>query len=99
MHLRWAAAVTVALAAVALAAPAPSRDRQSPLAKLKPNHISAELFDEFDELARINDVAYCVGTLNTGVDSPFQCLSYCKDFPDFELIQVGTGSEWRWAAC
>ncbi|PWW72019.1 alpha/beta-hydrolase [Tuber magnatum] len=50
--------------------------------------ISLNLFDEFEELSRIVDIAYCVGSLNTGVERPFQCLSYCKDFPTFELKQT-----------
>ncbi|RPA94010.1 alpha/beta-hydrolase [Choiromyces venosus 120613-1] len=50
--------------------------------------ISQKLFDEFEELSRIVDIAYCVGSLNTGVEQPFQCLSYCKDFPTFELKQT-----------
>jgi hypothetical protein len=52
------------------------------------NNITQNLFDDLEELARIVDIAYCVGTLNTGVDSPFQCLSYCRDFPSFELVQT-----------
>src|SRR5437879_13805418 len=54
--------------------------------------ISQSLFDEFEELSRIVDIAYCVGSLNTGVERPFECLSYCKDFPTFELKQVWRGS-------
>ncbi|TGZ78362.1 alpha/beta-hydrolase [Ascodesmis nigricans] len=50
--------------------------------------VSQRLFDELEELARIVDIAYCVGTMNSGITNPFQCLSFCKDFPDFELIQT-----------
>lgn len=53
--------------------------------------ISQELFDELEELSRIVDIAYCVGTLNSGIESPFQCLSFCKDFPKFELVRVSRG--------
>jgi len=50
--------------------------------------ISQNLFNEFEELSRIVDIAYCVGSLNTGVERPFQCLSYCNNFPTFELKQT-----------
>ncbi|KAH0611428.1 uncharacterized protein H6S33_010693 [Morchella sextelata] len=50
--------------------------------------ISDALFAELEELSRIVDIAYCVGSLNTGVSAPFQCLSYCKDFPTFTLQQT-----------
>lgn len=50
--------------------------------------ISQDLFDELEELSRIVDIAYCVGSLNTGVDKPFECLSFCRNFPSFELKQV-----------
>lgn len=50
--------------------------------------ISQDLYDEFEELSRIVDIAYCVGSLNTGVETPFECLSFCKNFPSFELKQV-----------
>ncbi|CUS13241.1 unnamed protein product [Tuber aestivum] len=50
--------------------------------------ISQGLFGEFEELSRIVDITYCVGSLNTGVERPFQCLSYCRDFPTFELRQT-----------
>lgn len=51
-------------------------------------NITQAQFDNFEELARIVDIAYCVGTMNTGIDTPFECLSYCKDFPSFELVQT-----------
>ncbi|EAW11140.1 lipase family protein [Aspergillus clavatus NRRL 1] len=47
-------------------------------------HPSRELFDSLEELSRIVDIAYCVGT--TGVWEPFECLSYCKEFQRFELV-------------
>lgn len=50
--------------------------------------ISQHLFDELEELSRIVDIAYCVGSLNTGVEKPFECLSFCRNFPSFELKQV-----------
>ncbi|KAL1965610.1 hypothetical protein VTN77DRAFT_5287 [Rasamsonia byssochlamydoides] len=50
------------------------------------NHrnVSSELFKDLEELARLVDISYCVGT--TGVYRPFQCLSHCSEFDGFELI-------------
>jgi hypothetical protein len=48
--------------------------------------VSADLFTELEELARIVDITYCVGLTGLGVSKPFSCLSRCKDFPKFELI-------------
>jgi hypothetical protein len=48
--------------------------------------VSQSLFDELDELAQIVDIAYCVGTPAPGIRKPFECLSRCKDFQDFELV-------------
>ncbi|CAI7615196.1 unnamed protein product [Penicillium glandicola] len=47
-------------------------------------HVSTELFNSLEELSRIVDISYCVGT--TGVQQPFQCLSRCDEFPHLELI-------------
>ena len=49
--------------------------------------ISQDVFDSLEELSRIVDVSYCVG--NSGIRKPFQCLSRCDEFQDFELIAVG----------
>ena len=46
--------------------------------------ISHETFESLEELARIVDISYCVGT--TGIQSPFKCLSRCSDFEGFELV-------------
>ncbi|KAJ5084342.1 hypothetical protein NUU61_008921 [Penicillium alfredii] len=46
--------------------------------------VSNELFDSLEELARLVDISYCVGT--TGIQKPFQCLSHCAEFPDLELV-------------
>jgi hypothetical protein len=47
--------------------------------------ISASLFSNLEELARLVDISYCVGT--SGIHPPFQCLSRCADFaPHFELV-------------
>ncbi|KAL1993027.1 hypothetical protein VTN49DRAFT_3784 [Thermomyces lanuginosus] len=48
--------------------------------------ISPALFAELEELARLVDIAYCVG--NTGVHKPFRCLNHCADFKQFELIRT-----------
>lgn len=73
-------------------APVPASALQVPLraaSATPPNEpISQALYDELEELSRIVDIAYCVGSLNTGVDKPFECLSFCKNFPSFELKQV-----------
>ncbi|RPB11172.1 alpha/beta-hydrolase [Morchella conica CCBAS932] len=58
--------------------------RESPLGE----RMSYRLCDCELLLSRIVDIAYCVGSLNTGVSKPFQCLSFCKDFPTFTLQQT-----------
>lgn len=50
--------------------------------------ISDDLFWELDELARIVDISYCVTYGGIGIQSPFQCLSWCREFADFELVTV-----------
>ncbi|CAI7638874.1 unnamed protein product [Penicillium pancosmium] len=54
------------------------------LAHTETNHISNELFDSLEELSRLVDISYCVGT--SGVQKPFKCLSHCEEFPNLELI-------------
>ena len=49
-------------------------------------NITSKLFAELEELARIVDISYCVGT--TGIHKPFLCASRCQDFPGFELVTV-----------
>jgi pimeloyl-ACP methyl ester carboxylesterase len=49
-----------------------------------PRNISQALFYSLEELARIVDIAYCVGS--TGIQKPFRCLSRCEDFQGFELV-------------
>lgn len=49
-------------------------------------NISRSLFESLEELARIVDIAYCVGS--SGIQKPFQCLSRCKEFEGFELVTV-----------
>ena len=52
-------------------------------------NISVDLFEDLEELSRIVDISYCVGT--TGIRKPFQCASRCQDFDGFELVTV---SDW-----
>jgi hypothetical protein len=53
--------------------------------------ISQKLFWELEELARIVDISYCVGTAGLGIQKPFRCASRCadRDFETFELVTVG----------
>jgi hypothetical protein len=46
--------------------------------------VSQKTFEELEELARIVDISYCVGT--GGIQKPFKCLSRCSDFEGFELV-------------
>lgn len=57
--------------------------------------ISQKLFWELEELARIVDIAYCVGTAGLGIQKPFQCASRCadRDFESFELVTVSVGRD------
>ncbi|KAL8658133.1 MAG: hypothetical protein Q9226_001252 [Calogaya cf. arnoldii] len=51
-------------------------------------NISIELFDDLEELSRIVDIAYCVGTAGLGIQKPFLCASRCQDFKSFELVKT-----------
>ncbi|EWC43896.1 hypothetical protein DRE_01248 [Drechslerella stenobrocha 248] len=53
-----------------------------------PRTISPELFAEFEELSRIVDITYCIGTPSPGISEPFICPSHCASFPSFQLIQA-----------
>lgn len=55
---------------------------------LKNQNISVELFNDLEELSRIVDIAYCVGTTSPGIHEPFLCASRCPDFDGFELVTV-----------
>lgn len=65
-------------------------DSQVPLLHSASNDsiISVELFAELEELARIVDISYCVGTAGLGIQKPFQCVSRCAEFENFELVTV-----------
>jgi len=79
---------TFLLAAGALAAATSPHEEQAPLlhhaTSVRP--VSAGLFAELEELARIVDITYCVGLTSFGITKPFNCLSRCSDFPDFQLV-------------
>lgn len=49
-------------------------------------NISIQLFAELEELSRIVDISYCVGT--TGISKPFECASRCNEFPKFSLVDT-----------
>ncbi|EPS35804.1 hypothetical protein H072_10775 [Dactylellina haptotyla CBS 200.50] len=49
--------------------------------------ISPALFAEFEELSRIVDITYCIGTPSPGISEPFICPSHCSAFPSFQLVQ------------
>ena len=51
-------------------------------------NISQDLYTEFEELARIADVSYCVGY--SGIQPPFKCLGRCAEFPTFQLVEVSS---------
>ncbi|KAF2854744.1 alpha/beta-hydrolase [Plenodomus tracheiphilus IPT5] len=50
--------------------------------------VGQELFWELEQLARIVDISYCVGTAGLGIQKPFACASRCadRDFESFELV-------------
>ncbi|KAI9781983.1 MAG: hypothetical protein M1839_005576 [Geoglossum umbratile] len=60
---------------------------QTPLsAPTSSQNISTELFAELEELARLVDISYCVGT--TGIQKPFACASRCAEFKGFGLVKT-----------
>jgi hypothetical protein len=79
------------LHSLAFVAGRPQAPAQAPLQTPPSNAttIPATLFAELEELSRIVDIAYCVGTAGLGISKPFQCVSRCSEFPNFELINVG----------
>ncbi|EFR01751.1 feruloyl esterase A [Nannizzia gypsea CBS 118893] len=48
--------------------------------------VSKALFEELEELAKVVDIAYCVG--NWGITKPFSCPGLCEQFPHFELVKT-----------
>lgn len=81
-------ALATPILSVATAIAPPGPDRQAPLLHHAPTNrtVSAELFTELEELARVIDISYCVGITGFGISKPFSCLSRCSEFPDFELV-------------
>lgn len=80
--------LALALGPLSIAATLPSGPfAQQPLSLPAATHnVSAELFVRLEELSRLVDIAYCVGT--TGIATPFICASRCQEFPDFQLVTV-----------
>ena len=74
----------VALATVGLATP----QLQMPLRQDDSGavSISTSLFGDFERLARLVDIAYCIGT--TGISKPFDCVSRCDEFPTLSLVKA-----------
>jgi hypothetical protein len=50
--------------------------------------VSAALYVDLEELARVVDITYCVGAVGLGIQKPFECPSRCSDFDNFELVTV-----------
>lgn len=48
--------------------------------------VDPAIFASLERLARIVDIAYCVGTAGSGIGKPFSCLSRCRDFPELRLV-------------
>ncbi|EOD51096.1 Lipase class 3 [Neofusicoccum parvum] len=76
------------LATAASAFPASQALLHAPAPATTSHNISATLFAELEELARIVDISYCVGVTGLGISKPFQCASRCNEFPDFELLSA-----------
>ncbi|KAI4128104.1 MAG: hypothetical protein LQ338_002889 [Usnochroma carphineum] len=51
-------------------------------------NVTVELFNDLEELSRVVDIAYCVGTAGLGIQKPFLCASRCQDFKHFELVKT-----------
>ncbi|RMD42172.1 hypothetical protein DV735_g2965, partial [Chaetothyriales sp. CBS 134920] len=58
--------------------------RLAPLDTAFNRTVSPTTFASLEELARLVDISYCVGS--TGIQKPFKCLSRCSDFEGFELV-------------
>ncbi|KPI45753.1 Mono- and diacylglycerol lipase [Cyphellophora attinorum] len=55
-----------------------------PIPPVNSLNISRPLFESLEELARIVDISYCVGS--TGISKPFKCMGRCSEFEGFELV-------------
>ncbi|KAE8446896.1 hypothetical protein EG329_011527 [Mollisiaceae sp. DMI_Dod_QoI] len=86
--------IIISLIATSAASAHPSKIQhtvsEAPNLNLQPaewnNNISIQLFAELEELSRIVDISYCVGS--TGISKPFECVSRCHEFPKFELVDT-----------
>jgi hypothetical protein len=81
--------ITYFLSFVALTVGLPAQTTLLSHADNNDTSVSARLFAELEELARIVDISYCVGLTGLGIQKPFQCVSRCAEFEDFELVTVG----------
>lgn len=79
---------TTILAVTAIIATSYSQETplQGPIVGDNSKNVSVKLFMELEELARLVDISYCVGS--SGVWKPFRCASRCDDFPGYELVEV-----------
>lgn len=67
------------------------QSQQEILGTLQSDHnVSDGLFRDLEELSRVVDIAYCVGTAGLGIQKPFLCASRCQDFKHFELVKVSS---------
>lgn len=53
---------------------------------LSTRSVSPAFFTDLERLARLVDIAYCVGT--SGIYQPFSCASRCKEFPNLRLAST-----------
>lgn len=94
MRLTWIANTGACLFTAAACASSPA---QIPLVEhhVTTNRtVSPALFADLEELARIVDIAYCVGGFGLGIEKPFECPSRCGDFKSFELVTVRYPGLW-----
>ena len=85
-HLSILTSLALVLCSTATAHPATSQQTLVLDVLNNQTNISIEFFAELEELSRIVDISYCVGT--TGISKPFKCASRCGEFPDFELVDT-----------
>jgi hypothetical protein len=79
--------ITLTTSILSIATSHPATQQPFVLDVSTPNaNITIELFAELEELSRIVDISYCVGT--TGISKPFECASRCDEFPNFELVDT-----------
>lgn len=86
----WLARAIAVTSHVVLASPTSQVPLSGGLLGAHDRKISSNLFAELEELSRIVDISYCVGS--TGIQKPFQCASRCQDFDGFDLVTVSVCS-------